>query len=231
MTTFSAPLGNVTHGLFEILGGTCNLNLHAAPEAGYRDAEVLASGSFEGRQPEVRIDDGRVRMGYRRSLRDLAFDWRTTRGDVALSRAIPWDVIVRGGVSGLHADLAALRLASFEISGGVSDAQLRLPRPSGTVRVFVLGGVNELRLARPGDVPVQVTVHGGANDLVVDTLALGAVGGRFHWETPGFADASDRYVIEVHGGVSSARVRGEDARSFHVLDAEADRAPAMAAGA
>jgi hypothetical protein len=231
MTTFSAPLGTVTHGLFEMLGGSCNLHLHAAPEAGYRDAEVLAAGRFEGREPEIRIDDGRVRMGYRRSFSDFAFDWRRTRADLALSRLVPWDILVRGGVSGLHADLGGVRLASLEISGGVSDAQVRLPRPSGTVRVFVLGGVNQLRLSRPAEIPMQVSVHGGASDLVVDTLALGAVGGRFHWETPGFADATDRYVIEVHGGVSSARLRGEEARSHAVVDAGVlDQAP-LAAGA
>ena len=213
-TRFSAPLGSFDRGLFEVMSGATNLRLQATAPAGYRDAEVLAEGSFHGRVPEVRVDGHRVRLFYRQSFRDLCLDWRSASAEVALSPLVPWDVLVRGGVSCLDADLAALRLASLEISGGVSEARVRLPRPTGTVRVFVLGGVSQLVLSRPAGVPLEVSIHGGASGLQVDTLGLGAVGGGFHWETPGFAEAAGRYVIEIHGGLSDARIGsfGDDAR-------------------
>jgi hypothetical protein len=214
-TRFSAPLGSLDRGLFEIMSGASNLRLQAAAPAGYRDAEVLAEGSFVGRVPEVRVDQHRVRLFYRHTFRDLCFDWRAASAEVALSPLVPWDVLVRGGVSRLDADLSAVRLASLEISGGVSEALLRLPRPTGTVRVFVLGGVSQLGLSRPAGVPLEVSIHGGASGLQVDTLGLGAVGGGFHWETPGFAEAEGRYIIEIHGGLSDARIGsfGDDAAS------------------
>jgi hypothetical protein len=225
---FSAPLGTSTRGLLELMDGSTNLTLHALAPAGYRDADLLATGSFAGRAPVVRIDGGLVRLAYQRSFRDLAFDWRGCRADVALAPSLPWDVIIRGGVSGLNADLDGIRLASFEIAGGVSDARLRLPRPVGTVRLFVLGGVNQLSVSRPADVPVHVAVHGGAHELAVDTLHLGAVGGRFEWETPGYADAPGRYLIEIHGGVSRARIHsGEPAAA----SGDTTVAPAVAAEA
>jgi hypothetical protein len=204
-TRFSAPLGTLDRGLLEVMSGASNLRLQAAPPAGYRDAELLAEGSFAGRVPEVRVDQHRVRLFYRHSFRDLCFDWRSASAEVSLSRLVPWDVLVRGGVSRLDADLSAVQVASLEISGGVSEALVRLPRPTGTVRVFVLGGVSQLGLSRPAGVPLTVSIHGGASGLQVDTLALGAVGGGFHWETPGFAEAEGRYIIEVHGGLSDAR--------------------------
>ncbi len=205
-TTFSAPLGHLTQGLFEVMSGASNLTLRTVKPAGYRDAEVLAEGRFTGRVPEARVDEGRVRLVFKRGLRDLCFDWRSCSADVALSPLVRWDVLLHGGLNCFDADLSAARLGSLEISGGVSEARIRLPRPSGTVRVFVLGGVNQLGLSRPGDVPLQVMIHGGACGLQVDTLSLGAVGGRFHWETPGFGEAEGRYIVEIHGGVNDARI-------------------------
>src|SRR5262245_48630659 len=103
-TSFSAPLGNQNRGLFEVMTGASHLTLHAGRPGAYRDAEPLAEGRFTGRIPEVRVDDYRVRLFYvRNSLRDC-FDWRTSAGDVALSPSVPWDVLVRGGVSCLDAD-------------------------------------------------------------------------------------------------------------------------------
>jgi hypothetical protein len=206
-SSFSIPRGAATRGLLELVNGSSNLRLHAALPPGYRDADVLAAGTFGGRVPDVRVEaDGHLRIAYRRSFRDLTFDWRGIDADVALAPGLPWDVLVRGGVSGLDADLRGVRLGALEIAGGASDARLHLDRPGGHVRVLVLGGLDQLRLVRPADVPVRVIVHGGASALAVDTLRLGSVGGPFEYQTPGFTDASDRYVIEIQGGVSSLEV-------------------------
>jgi hypothetical protein len=206
-SSFSIPRGAATRGVLELVNGSSNLRLHAALPGGYRDADVLAAGSFGGRAPDVRVEaDGHVRIAYRRSFRDLAFDWRSINADVGLAPGLPWEVLVRGGVSGLDADLRGVRLGALEIAGGASNARLRLDRPAGHVRVFVQGGVNRLRLVRPADVPVRVIVNGGASELAVDTLRLGSVGGPFEYETPGFTDAPGRYVVEILGGVSSLEV-------------------------
>jgi hypothetical protein len=228
-SSFFIPLGDAPRGVLELVNGPCYLRLHAAATADRRDAEVLASGSFGGRTPDVRLEDhGRVRIAYQRSLFDLRFDWRSISADVALAPTIPWEVRVRGGVCGLDADLRGVRLAAFEIQGGVSDGRLRLGCPSGEVRVFVLGGAAQLRLCRPADVPVRVVINGGASALAVDTLRLDAVGGHFDYQTPGFAGAPGRYVVEIIGGASALEVSTE---SHQVVDARVlDRGP-LAAGA
>jgi hypothetical protein len=209
-SSFSIPRGTATRGLLELLNGSVNLRLHAALAAGYRSADLLAAGSFGGRVPDVRVeDDGHLRIAYRRSFRDLAFDWRGTSADVALAPGLPWDVRVRGGVSGLDADLLGVTLGALAIEGGVSNARLRLDRPAGHVRVSVLGGVDQLRLVRPADVPVRVMVNGGANALAIDSLRLGSVGGPFDYQTPGFTEAPGRYVIEILGGVSSLELSAD----------------------
>jgi hypothetical protein len=210
---FSAPLGNAQHGLFEVHGGASNLCLRATASAGYRDAELLAEGRFVGRLPEVSVDEERVRLVYARSLRDLCFDWRSASAEVALSPLVPWEVRLRGGVSCLEADLSRVPLHHFEVAGGVSEARVRLSQPTRTVRIVVRGGVNELALTRPAGVPLAVSIHGGASGLAVDTLALGAVGGPFHWESPGFAQAEARYLVEIHGGVSDARIGHDESVS------------------
>lgn len=230
-SSFFIPLGAATRGVLELVNGSSNLRLYAAAPAGYRGVDVLAAGSFGGRVPDVRAEDGRVCIAYRHSLRDLAFDWRSINANVALAPSLPWDVLVRGGASDLDADLRDVRLGAFEISGGVSDARLRLGRPSGDVRVFVLGGVDHLRLTRPADVPMRVIVNGGASALAVDSLRLGSVGGHFDYQTPGFAEVPGRYTVEILGGVSSLEVSPEAPTSHAVVDAGVLEPAPLAAGA
>jgi hypothetical protein len=229
-STFSIPRGAATRGVLELADGSSNLRLHAAQPAGYRETDLLAAGRFGGRTPDVRLEaEGHLRIAYRRSLRDLVFDWRNVNADIALAPGLPWDVVVRGGVSGLDADLRSIRLAALEIAGGVSDARLNLDRPSGHVRVLVAGGVNQLRLVRPAEVPVRVIVNGGANALAVDTLRLGSVGGPFDYQTPGFTEAPARYVVEIQGGVSSLEIGvDEPARTPSASPVEAKSRPVEA---
>jgi hypothetical protein len=49
-------------------------------------------------------------------------------------------------------------------------------------------------------------VRGGASNLTLDEQHLGAVGGETGLESSGYADATDRYDIEVYGGANNLTI-------------------------
>lgn len=123
----------------------------------------------------------------------------STRGGVAFG----------GGIAHLRVHLTEAEIRSFEIAGGVSHAKLYLPAPRGVVPVRIGGGARKLEIIRPGDGAVRLRVGGGAHRLGFDDQRYGAIGGVVALDTPGAADASDRYEVEIAGGVSHLTVGTE----------------------
>jgi hypothetical protein len=77
--------------------------------------------------------------------------------------------------------------------------------------VRIGGGAHKLEIVRPGGAAVRLRVGGGAHRLAFDDQRYGAIGGVVAVDTPGAADARDRYEIEIAGGVSHLTV-GPQAR-------------------
>ena len=88
-------------------------------------------------------------------------DVRSREISAELSPAVDWAIEVSGGITDLEADLASLRLSGLDVRGGVNHLRLRLPRPSGTVRLRVEGGTSDARIRRPAEVPIALLVRGG----------------------------------------------------------------------
>jgi hypothetical protein len=160
-------------------------------------------GEFYGPRPRVTQLDGVVTVDYPRFN---PFSWGRTSADIALSPLVAWRLEIRDGVSQLVADLQEISLAAIDVRGGVRQAELRLPRPTGSVPIRVSGGVSGLTLRRPSGVAARVQISGGASKLELDTQYLGAIGGPVRLETPDYANAVERYDLEIGGGASKVTV-------------------------
>ena len=77
-----------------------------------------------------------------------------------------------------------------------------MPRPTGTVRISIAGGVGNLTIHRPAGTPLRLFVRGGLSSLSVDGEEIGGVGGGLRRETAGWPSAPDRLDVAVSGGVS-----------------------------
>lgn len=189
--TLSAPRGAVKKGRLEMLRGASRVAIGAGR------GELLYRVRSEGPAPKVSVRDGRVAIDAVRSLARL-FTRRVIHVD--LCPEIPWELVLRGGLSNVVADLKDNEVAGLEAAGGVNDVIIKLPAPRGTVAVRVDGGAHKLRIERPLRVPARVLVGSSANGLVIDTLKLGSVGGETRWESPEYAAGRDRYDITIRGG-------------------------------
>jgi hypothetical protein len=161
--------------------------------------EDLYRARFEGRVPDVSEDGGTVTVRYRPSL-------RPTRGEITLSGRVPWDIEARWGISHVVADLGGLDLRGLEISGGSSNTDVRLPRPTGSVAVRIGGGASDVELIRPAGVPVRVHIGSGVSKLAVDDFRLDSAGGKTDWQSPDYGGARDRYDIEIGAGASKVTI-------------------------
>jgi hypothetical protein len=178
--------------------GVANLTIQVDPSlaGAYR-------GEFYGPKPRVTEAEGAVSIDYSHFN---PFMWGRASADIRLSPSRRWAVEIRGGVSHWESDLRDLQLAGIEVSGGVSNVDLRMPRPTGTATVRVSGGVSHLTLRRPTGVPARLQIGGGASKLGLDTQYLGAVGGPVRLETPDYSNAVDRYDVQIGGGASKISV-------------------------
>jgi DNA-binding MarR family transcriptional regulator len=193
----SAPLGGLTSARLLIRSGLSEVRLRPGSTA----AELYRA-EFEGATPQVRLRDGRVIVQYR----GIPFDWRKRKAKIALNTAIPWAIEIVGGVQRVEADLREVETSRFELVGGSERVQLELGTPRGQATIRIVGGASTIRVERPADVPVKLSVVGGSGQVVIDGTRVGQKAGMTSAESPGWAGTKNRYEIEIVGGSKTIEV-------------------------
>lgn len=196
----AVPLAGHACGRLVVNGESTRLTVR-----GDAPADHLALILFSGSPAQVESVGDEVSIGFGHGGLFGLRAWLTgEHTEVVLARTVPWVIELRDGVTRLDADLRDLRLRNLAVRGGVSDAELHLPRPHGTVPVMIEGGVTHLTVRIPMGTAAHLELDGVATDLTVDGEQLDAVVGGLTRETAGYADATDRYEITVEG--SAARL-------------------------
>jgi hypothetical protein len=125
---------------------------------------------------------------------------------VSLTDLIPWTIEIGGGASNVHLNLAHVPLANLEISGGASSIDAQLATAKGTVAIHVSGGASNVSLRIPPASEWNVDVSGGVSGLTIDGQSSGGLG-DFHKQSNGYDAATNRFNIELSGGVSHLDLR------------------------
>ncbi len=196
-------LGEAREGRLEFANGVARLTIRNADPM-----DDILRARFQGWPPRVRLDDGAIVMRYPRRFKP--FEWRRRKAQVELNPSVPWEIVIRGGASGVRADLRSFELRAVLIGGGASDVELLLPEPTRPVDVRIGGGASKVRIVRPRKVPARLQVAHGSSKLAFDDEAFGAVGGRLRLLSHGFDEAiGGRYDVVVGGGASRLSVASE----------------------
>ncbi|HEX5040683.1 MAG TPA: MarR family transcriptional regulator [Candidatus Limnocylindria bacterium] len=211
---YHAPLGGVVRARLVLHTNAPRLNLGKAAfgqqvrmvaetastrlklRAATPDGELIRA-AFVGPAPDVRTSDGTVTMRYRRRV----VDTRSREIQAALHPAAAWRIEIENGITDLEADLRKLSLVGIDVHGGVNHFRLRLPHPSGTVRIAIEGGVSEGRLTRPAGVPALL-ITDGVSHLQFDDRERQSSGAELRVRSRAYDRAPDRYEVEIGGGIS-----------------------------
>jgi hypothetical protein len=167
-------------GTFHVTGGARDL-----VEVSSDSDDVVAS-------VERREGVARVRLRQRTDR----FPWFWEGGyswDVRPPDDLPVALAVSGGAGDLSIDLRSVRVVDARVSAGAAQVRLTLPRPDGEVRLSVSAGAAAVTIEVPAGVEARVVTSG-----------LMAVDGRD--ETPGFATARDRVLVNASGGLASLHI-------------------------
>ncbi|NLU79488.1 hypothetical protein HCA58_14070 [Micromonospora sp. HNM0581] len=170
------------------------------------DAYRISTPRDASVRPTVSLTDGNLLT----SLRGTELDGPAIV-EVALAESVRWHVRLGGGAKEQHLDLHGAQLGDVEFTAGATRVELILPPPEGTQRTLLGGGASQVVVRLAGDAPVQVRAGGGAGSVTVDGTTHSGVAGGTTFTAPGWNSATDRYDIDVTGGVSSFTVERVDA--------------------
>lgn len=198
-TDYSAPLGKVEQGRLRLALSATDVTVQGTDMPDLYRAHVEYPS---GRPPKVSAENGRVSLETNNNFTLIGL--RTTnRAQVSVNQTIPWQVEISGGASRQTLDLASVRLTGLNVSGGASQAEATLPRPSGTVVIHISGGASNITVHRPSGVAARVRMSGGASNLTVDGSKHSVLSGEVNWQTSDYDTAGDRYELETSGGASN----------------------------
>lgn len=207
---FQAPPASAGRGRIVFVRGASHLAIRVDPAT-----EDLYRARFEEPVPEVQVEGNTVTVLYPR-LRPFDGSCRECSGELVLGARVPWRRIeFGGGVSRLIADLSGLALDSFEVEGGASRVELRLPKPSGSVPVCFRGGASNVAIRRPVGVAARLRVSGGVTNLSFDGQHFGVVGGEVSLQSTHYESASGRYDISITGGANNLSINSGGAHPDH----------------
>jgi len=126
--------------------------------------------------------------------------------DVQLSDDVRWNVRLAGGAGDESVDLTGGAGGDVDFAAGTSRASVALPAASGTQRVVMSGGANQLLVRLAGTAPVRVAAGGGASAVTVDGATHTGVAGGSVWTPTDWAAATNRFDVAATAGVSSLTV-------------------------
>jgi hypothetical protein len=153
--------------------------------------------------------------------------------DIGISPEVPVELHVDGGIGSNNIDLTNLRLANFQMVGGVGETRLTLPSgasnyvaevnggvgnttivvPDGAaLRLRLQGGVGGVNLHLPENAAARVEVSGGLGGASLPARFTRTKGGDEFisqsgtWETPGYALAQQQIFVQFQGGVGGLKV-------------------------
>lgn len=187
---FSASLEDQERGQLIVSCGIARLSLHADDRM-----TKLYQARFEGPIPKVSAKEGRVTVRYPRRL--LGLGEKQGRAEIALSSAIPWQIVIHGGAAEVEAHLHGLDLARMEIMGGFSLIRLDLGAPTGRVPIQIKGGASDITVMRPVGVAARAHLKGWVSELVFDEQAWSGAGNNVRLQSPGFDPTVPCYDIEI----------------------------------
>jgi hypothetical protein len=118
---------------------------------------------------------------------------------------LPVSLKVAGGVGSSELDLNALYVNELEVGTGVGGINAILPAHAGLVNASVDGGVGALTIQIPQGVPARIVVNTGIGGANINQTRFPRTG-EDTYESPEYADATDKINLYVNAGVGGISV-------------------------
>jgi hypothetical protein len=134
-------------------------------------------------------------------------DWHGDHndGNTAIIKLNPnpvWDVNVEAGAADINFDLSKFKVSALKLNGGAASFDVKLGEPLETTNVHVSTGAASVDLRIPKDVACKVSISGFLSSNNLEDIGF-KKDDDGDYETPGFAAAKNKILMNVSGGMAS----------------------------
>lgn len=124
-------------------------------------------------------------------------------GVLKLNSQIPWEIEIESATSSLYADLSSLKVDKLDISGGVSNLDIKLGGMVKVCNVEIDAGISKIKISIPKDVGCKIIEDGAIQSLKLN-------GGFYSKGDVKFSDNYDSAInkinINLDNGISSVTI-------------------------
>jgi hypothetical protein len=137
-------------------------------------------------------------------FKNFGFGDKSNKATFKLNVKPEWELDINAGATDLDFDLTKFKVRTLHIDGGAASFKVKFGQPLNVTTVKVNTGASEVDIRIPRGAAASIDVHSG---LSSDDFE-GFVKIRDHWyETPGYANATNKFNIKINGGVSDFNVK------------------------
>jgi hypothetical protein len=138
------------------------------------------------------------------------FDWggKNNKSNEATFKLNPnpeWEINVEAGATQLNFDLSKFKIRKLKLEGGAASFEIKMGQPLATTTVEVSTGMADVNISIPKNVACRITTDSGLSSHQFDGFIKKDDDDSY--ETPGYANAKNKIVISIDGGVSDFKVK------------------------
>jgi len=115
-----------------------------------------------------------------------------------------WEINVEAGATALDFDLTKFKIRKVKLDGGAASFNVKLGQPLSTTNVEISTGMADVNIDIPKNAACRITTDSGLSSHNFDGFTKKDDDG---YETPGYAGAKNKIIINIDGGMSSFHVK------------------------
>lgn len=120
-----------------------------------------------------------------------------------LNTAPQWEIDVKTGATKLDFDLSKFKVRSLKLSGGAAAFDVKLGQPLAATNVNVSTGMSAVVISIPANAACHIVSSTGLSSTNFE--GFNKIGDGTY-ETPGFANATNKFYIKMSGGMADFKV-------------------------
>ena len=205
-TTFTEPyLSTIKRTRLEIKGGAVVYTMKGVTNDLFH-AESQSTFARHALQSIVR--DSVAELSFIMKKNDQNKKWNLNENEnkvhMALNAHPLWDIQVDVGAGSVEFDLSRYRVNELTLKGGAASFEVKLGKPVHETKIYAESGVADVEIKIPKQVEGQIKIASGLSSK--DFPGFVKLDDNTY-ATEGFADAKERFSIQLKGGLSSFSVR------------------------
>jgi hypothetical protein len=205
--TIQQSLSGATRGDVTLQLGVGELRLSAMETPNGLISGNVYSGRGMGVRQLFDVRDDTAFMTLQQEAGNRVGSWNVNaadeRWDLQLNPTVPLRLSLDTGAGVTRADLRELTITDLTVNSGVGQIDLTLPE-SGRLSGTINGGIGETIVTIPPDVGARLTIQRGLGDV---RTPPGFTRNGDIYQSPGYAEASDRVDLRISGGIGAIEVR------------------------